>query len=56
MTDNTTIAIVGAGLVGSGWALVFARAGYTVRAYDPSEEVRGRILSLAYYLESIQAE
>ena len=28
------IAIVGAGLVGSGWAIVFARAGRTVRVYD----------------------
>lgn len=47
MTDSRTIAIVGAGLVGSSWALVFARAGYTVRAYDPSQVVRGRILSWA---------
>ena len=47
MTDKGTIAIVGAGLVGSGWALVFARAGYKVCAYDPSDEVRGRILSWA---------
>lgn len=34
------IAIVGAGLVGSGWAVVFARSGYDVRVYDPSESVR----------------
>jgi L-gulonate 3-dehydrogenase len=43
MTDRL-IAIVGAGLIGSGWAVVFARAGYSVRAYDPSPEVRERVL------------
>lgn len=41
------IAVVGAGLVGSGWALVFARAGYPVRAYDPSADVRDTILPWA---------
>lgn len=30
-----TVAIVGAGLVGQGWAIVFARAGKTVRVFDP---------------------
>ena len=39
------IAIVGAGLIGSGWALVFARADHTVRVFDPSEEVRARVLN-----------
>ena len=29
-----TIAIVGSGLVGSGWAIVFARAGFPVALYD----------------------
>ena len=43
MAGSRSVAIVGAGLVGSGWALVFARAGYTVRAYDPAAEVRARI-------------
>lgn len=47
MTDKRPVAIVGAGLVGSGWALVFARAGYAVRAYDPLPEVRDRILPWA---------
>ncbi|WP_245582978.1 3-hydroxyacyl-CoA dehydrogenase [Sediminimonas qiaohouensis] len=47
MPEERSIATVGAGLVGSGWALVFARAGYAVRAYDPSEEVREGILSWA---------
>jgi 3-hydroxyacyl-CoA dehydrogenase len=31
----TNIAVIGAGLVGSSWALVFARAGRTVTVYDP---------------------
>jgi len=30
------IAIVGCGLVGSSWAVVFARAGFAVSVYDPS--------------------
>ncbi|MCA9319016.1 3-hydroxyacyl-CoA dehydrogenase [Candidatus Saccharibacteria bacterium] len=47
MTADRKIAVVGAGLVGSGWALVFARAGYSVQAYDPSAEVRGRLTSWA---------
>jgi 3-hydroxyacyl-CoA dehydrogenase len=47
MTDQRPVAIVGAGLVGSGWALVFARAGYPVAVYDPSPEVRARVLPWA---------
>lgn len=34
LTQGRPVAIVGAGLVGAGWALVFARAGLTVRIYD----------------------
>ncbi|MBB3771642.1 3-hydroxyacyl-CoA dehydrogenase [Angulomicrobium tetraedrale] len=41
------VAIVGAGLVGSGWALVFARAGLRVQVYDPVAEVRAGILPWA---------
>lgn len=48
------IAIVGAGLVGSGWALVFARAGLRVQVYDPLAEVRARILPWAR--ESAEAQ
>jgi len=33
---SSVIAIIGAGLVGRAWALVFARAGHTVRIYDPA--------------------
>src|SRR5215211_2501081 len=32
------IAIVGTGLVGRSWAIVFARAGWDVRITDPSRE------------------
>ncbi len=35
------IGVVGAGLVGSGWAIVFARAGHSVRIYDASAKQRG---------------
>lgn len=31
-----TVAVIGAGLIGRGWAIVFARAGYTVRLHDVS--------------------
>lgn len=37
MTEK--IGIVGAGLVGSGWAIVFARAGFDVSVYDYSSDV-----------------
>ncbi len=47
MEQNGHVAVVGAGLVGSGWAVVFARAGYSVRAYDPSADVRDRVLPWA---------
>lgn len=33
-TSSTRIALVGAGLVGASWAVVFARAGLAVRVYD----------------------
>lgn len=47
MGGKAVIAIVGAGLVGSGWAVVFARAGHEVLVFDPSSEVRGRVLPWA---------
>ncbi len=43
MTEKAVIGIVGAGLVGSGWAVVFARAGHEVLVFDPSPEVRARV-------------
>ncbi|MFC5386668.1 3-hydroxyacyl-CoA dehydrogenase [Aquamicrobium segne] len=44
MAANPVTAIVGAGLVGSGWALVFARAGCQVQIFDPDEATRSRLL------------
>lgn len=40
-------AIVGSGLIGRAWAIVFARAGWNVSAWDPSEEVRRGFLATA---------
>jgi len=31
---NKSAAMIGAGLIGRAWAMVFARAGWTVRLYD----------------------
>lgn len=39
LTQGRPVAIVGAGLVGAGWALVFARAGLTVRIYDANPAI-----------------
>ncbi|WP_176250867.1 3-hydroxyacyl-CoA dehydrogenase [Sulfitobacter sp. HGT1] len=41
MTSSTarSIAVVGAGLVGMGWAIVFARAGHDVRVYDANPDL-----------------
>lgn len=33
-----SITVIGAGLVGRGWAIVFARAGYAVQIFDVTEE------------------
>lgn len=38
------VAIVGAGLVGRGWAIVFARAGHDVVIYDGSDEIRAAVI------------
>jgi 3-hydroxyacyl-CoA dehydrogenase len=37
------IAIVGAGLVGRGWAIVFAQAGHDVAVFDASEDIRASV-------------
>ncbi len=34
VTDGRAVAVVGTGLVGSGWAIVFARGGLSVRMFD----------------------
>jgi L-gulonate 3-dehydrogenase len=40
------VAVIGAGLVGAGWAIVFARAGLDVRVYDASRSAADGALSL----------
>ncbi|ANG62208.1 3-hydroxyacyl-CoA dehydrogenase [Marinobacterium aestuarii] len=38
------VAVIGGGLIGRAWALVFARAGCEVRLWDPDPKVRARAL------------
>lgn len=50
-----TVAVVGAGLVGLGWAIVFARSGLKVSVFDGSEEIRnGAIARLRKSLEDME--
>ena len=35
----SVVAIIGSGLIGRAWALVFARAGWQVKMYDISAEL-----------------
>ena len=42
---KSSVAVVGAGLVGAGWAIVFARAGHPVRIYDEDEKIRAGVLA-----------
>lgn len=42
-----TVAVIGCGVIGGSWALVFARAGFTVRLYDPAPGAIGAALALA---------
>lgn len=44
MKHLSHVGIVGAGLVGSGWAIVFARAGLDVSVYDANEGARSSLL------------
>ena len=46
LTQGRPIAIVGAGLVGSGWALVFARAGLNVRIFDANPTISSAAVPL----------
>ncbi|MBO1075033.1 3-hydroxyacyl-CoA dehydrogenase [Roseomonas marmotae] len=36
---SETVAIIGSGLIGRAWAMIFARAGWDVRLWDPAEGV-----------------
>ena len=40
------VAVIGAGLVGAGWAIVFARSGLSVRVYDADPHATERALAL----------
>ncbi len=40
------VAVIGAGLVGGGWAIVFAQAGLQVRIYDANADATDRALAL----------
>ncbi|MFM7414371.1 MAG: 3-hydroxyacyl-CoA dehydrogenase NAD-binding domain-containing protein, partial [Alphaproteobacteria bacterium] len=40
------IAIIGAGLIGRAWAMVFARAGHSVRIWDPVAGVSATAIGL----------
>ncbi len=44
--EKVGVAVVGAGLVGAGWAVVFARAGHPVRIYDEVASVRDGVMAL----------
>ncbi|WP_431284659.1 3-hydroxyacyl-CoA dehydrogenase [Humitalea sp. 24SJ18S-53] len=41
-----TVAIVGSGLIGRAWAMIFARGGFAVRLFDPAEGVAQNAVGL----------
>ncbi|MEJ8822556.1 3-hydroxyacyl-CoA dehydrogenase [Variovorax humicola] len=43
---SNTVAIVGAGLVGAGWAVVYARAGLKVKVFDANPEITRKSIPL----------
>ncbi|MBV8142810.1 MAG: hypothetical protein JOZ60_12280, partial [Verrucomicrobia bacterium] len=46
LAKKPTIAVIGTGLVGSGWGIVFARAGHPVRLFDSMPGASERALEL----------
>ncbi len=46
LLQGRPVAVIGAGLVGAGWAIVFARAGLQVRIYDVNAEATKWALAL----------
>ena len=40
------VAVIGSGLIGRGWSIVFARAGFPVRLYDPDPQSLQRAIEL----------
>ena len=45
VANGRHVAVVGAGLVGAGWAIVFARAGLEVRIFDSNEKIAAGVMS-----------
>ena len=55
VTGGRPVAVIGAGLVGAGWAIVFARAGLNVRMFDVMPQVLQSAPALvAQQLEGLQ--
>lgn len=46
LTRGRPVAIVGAGLVGAGWAVVYARSGLRVRVFDSNPDITRKALPL----------
>ncbi|WPB55456.1 3-hydroxyacyl-CoA dehydrogenase [Xylophilus sp. GOD-11R] len=46
LTGGRPVAIVGAGLVGAGWAVVYARAGLRVKVFDTNPEITAKAIPL----------
>ena len=46
LSGGRPVAIVGAGLVGSGWAIVHARAGLKVQVFDTNPEITRKAIPL----------
>ena len=51
-----TVGVIGAGLIGVSWVIVFARAGYFVRVYDHNPEIRAQLIDkLGISLNNLEA-
>lgn len=56
LLEGRPVAVIGAGLVGTGWAIVFARAGLQVRIYDANPQATESALTLiAAQLKELRA-
>src|SRR5258706_400257 len=53
MPPINTVAIIGRGIIGSSWALVFARAGLSVRIWDRSGNRADTISRIATMIASL---